>query len=104
MIDNVEKKGLFAIPDGVSSKDFHAQRKEATQSSSGNMYEVAFTNGQIWLVTDTKLTDGGLLQVYSDITEMKDKEKQVKAAQDQVKETEQKMSDAINCMPHGMTM
>ncbi|MDC0227243.1 PAS-domain containing protein [Alphaproteobacteria bacterium] len=104
MIDNVEKKGLFAIPDGVSSKDFHAQRKEATQSSTGNMYEVAFTNGQIWLVTDTKLTDGGLLQVYSDITEMKDKEKQVKEAQDQLRETEQKMSDALNSMPHGITM
>ena len=104
MIDNVEKKGLFAILDGVSSKDFHAQRKEATQSSTGNMYEVAFTNGQIWLVTDTKLTDGGLLQVYSDITEMKDKEKQVKEAQDQLRETEQKMSDALNSMPHGITM
>ena len=35
---------------------------------------------------------------------MKDKEKQVKAAQDQVKETEQKMSDALNSMPHGITM
>ena len=104
MINNVEKKGLFAIPDGVSSKDFHAQRKEATQSSTGNMYEVSFTNEQIWLVTDTKLTDGGLLQVFSDISEMKDKEKQVKEAQDQVRETEQKMSDALNSMPHGITM
>ena len=104
MIDNVEKKGLFAIPEGVSSKDFHSQRKDETKSSEGNMYEVAFTNGQVWLVTDTKLTDGGLLQVFSDITEMKDKEKQVKKAQELVKETEQKMSDALNSMPHGITM
>ncbi|MFL2830495.1 MAG: PAS-domain containing protein, partial [Candidatus Puniceispirillales bacterium] len=104
MIDNVEKKGLFAIPDGMTSKDFHSQRKNATKSSKGDMYEVAFTNGQIWLVTDSKLVDGGLLQVFSDITEMKDKEKQVKLAQNQVRETERRMSDALNSMPYGITM
>ena len=104
MIDNVEKKGLFAIPDGVSSKDFHSKRKEATKLSKGDLYEVAFTNGQIWLVTDTRLNDGGLLQVFSDITEMKDKEKQVKEAQDQVKETEKRMTDALNSMPHGISL
>ena len=104
MIDNVEKKGLFAIPDGMTSKDFHSQRKNATKSSKGDMYEVAFTNGQIWLVTDSKLVDGGLLQVFSDITDMKDKEKQVKLAQNQVRETERRMSDALNSMPYGITM
>jgi signal transduction histidine kinase/CheY-like chemotaxis protein len=72
--------------------------------SKGDLYEVAFTNGQIWLVTDTRLNDGGLLQVFSDITEMKDKEKQVKEAQDQVKETEKRMTDALNSMPHGISL
>ena len=43
-------------------------------------------------------------QVYSDISEMKEKEKEIKQAKEKVKETEQKMSDALNSMPHGITM
>merc|ERR1711991_1156616 len=35
---------------------------------------------------------------------MKEQEKQIKQAKEKVKETEQKMSDALNSMPHGITM
>ena len=35
---------------------------------------------------------------------MKEQEKQIKQAREKVKETEQKMSDALNSMPHGITM
>ena len=104
MIENVEKKGLIAIPDGMTSKEFFSKRREANRNKKSNMYELNFTNGQVWVVNDTKLSDGGFLQVYSDITEMKEQEKQIKQAREKVKETEQKMSDALNSMPHGITM
>ncbi len=104
MIDNVEKKGLVAIPEGMTSKDFYEQRRQAAKNKKSNMYELNFTNGLVWLVNDTKLSDGGFLQVYSDITEMKEQEKQIKRAREKVKETEKKMSDALNSMPHGITM
>ncbi len=104
MIDNVEKKGLVAIPEGMSAEEFYAQRRVATKSSKNHMYELAFTNGTSWLVSDTKLPDGGFLQVYSDISEMKAKDKEIKLAQEQVLETEKRMTDALNSMPHGITM
>ena len=104
MIDNVEKKNLIAIPNGMTSKEFYSQRRNATKTSQSNMYELSFTSGLVWLVTDTKLSDGGFLQVYSDITEIKEKEKQVKEAQKLVRQTEQKMSEALNSMPHGISL
>ena len=55
-------------------------------------------------MSETKLADGGQLLVYSDITELKEKEKQVKVAQDQVRETEKRMTDALNSMPHGISL
>ena len=104
MIDNVEKKGLVAIPEGMTTEEFYTQRRVATKSSKNHMYELSFTNGTTWLVSDTKLPDGGFLQVYSDISEMKEKDKEIKLAQDQVRETEKRMTDALNSMPHGITM
>ena len=104
MIDNVEKKGLVLIPEGMTSEEFYAKRRAATKSSKNNMYELAFTNGTSWLVNDTKLPDGGLLQVYSDISEMKEKDKEIELAQDQIRETEKRMTDALNSMPHGISL
>ena len=65
---------------------------------------MSFSDGTVWIATDTKLEDGGFLQVYSDITEIKDKEKLVEEAQVKVRETEKRMTDALNSMPHGITM
>ena len=104
LIDNVEKKGLVAIPEGMTTEEFYTQRRVATKSSKNHMYELSFTNGTTWLVSDTKLPDGGFLQVYSDISEMKEKDKEIKLAQEQVRETEKRMTDALNSMPHGITM
>ncbi len=104
MIDNVEKKGLVVIPDGMSTEEFYTKRKVASKSSKNHMYELAFTNGTTWLVSDTKLPDGGFLQVYSDISEMKEKDKEIKLAQDQVRKTEKRMTDALNSMPHGISL
>ena len=104
MIDNVEKKGLVAIPEGMTTEEFYTQRRVATKSSKNHMYELSFTNGTTWLVSDTKLPDGGFLQVYSDISEMKEKDKEIKLAQEKVRETEKRMTDALNSMPHGITM
>ena len=104
MIDNVEKRGLVAIPEGMTSEEFYSKRRAATKSSKNNMYELSFTNGTTWLVSDTKLPDGGFLQVYSDISEMKEKDKEIKLVQEQVIETEKRMTDALNSMPHGISL
>ncbi|MDA0763248.1 MAG: PAS-domain containing protein [Proteobacteria bacterium] len=104
MLENIIKKGFLVIPDGMTSEEYFNKRDSIRTSSESNFYEIAFTNGSFWIVNDTKLRDGGFLQVYSDITEIKEKEKEIEDAKDQIKETEQKMSDALNSMPHGITM
>jgi len=104
MLDNVRKKNLLVIPDGMSFEDFYQNRDMTRKTSNNSVYEISFTDGTAWFVSDSNLLDGGFLQVYSDITEMKHKDKVIKKAQDQLRETERKMADALNSMPHGITM
>ena len=56
------------------------------------------------LGTSTRLYDGGTLQIWTDITEIREKEREVEESQRQVREAEEKISNAINSMPHGITM
>ena len=78
--------------------------KNNTKSGNNNIFEQSFTDNTSWIVSETKLDDGGQLLVYSDITELKEKEKQIKEAQELVRQTEQKMSEALNSMPHGISL
>ena len=52
----------------------------------------------------TRLNDGGTLQVWTDISEIRKKEREVAESQRKVREAEEKISNAINSMPHGITM
>ena len=104
MLENVKKKKLIDIPEGMSFEEFYKQRDIIRKSNNNSVYEISFINGTSWFVSDTKLEDGGFLQVYSDITDVKNKEKEIQKAEEQIKQTEQKMSDALNSMPHGITM
>ncbi len=104
MLENIDKKGFLVVPDGYSNADYFRKRISQKKISDKSSYEMSFSDGTIWIATDTKLNDGGFLQVYSEITEMKEKEAQVKKAQEQLLKTEKKMSDALNSMPHGITM
>ncbi len=104
MLEHVEKVGLLKIPEGMTSKEYYRGRINLSKSENNNVFEQSFTDDTSWIVSETKLADGGQLLVYSDITELKEKEKQVKAAQDQVRETEKRMTDALNSMPHGISL
>ena len=104
MLENVKKKKLIDIPEGMSFEEFYKQRDIIRKSNNNSVYEISFIDGTSWFVSDTKLEDGGFLQVYSDITDVKNKEKEIKKAEEQIKQTEQKMSDALNSMPHGISL
>ena len=45
-----------------------------------------------------------LLQIWTDISEIKEKEREVAESQKKVREAEEKITNAINSMPHGITM
>ncbi len=104
MLEHVEKVGLLKIPEGMTSKEYYRGRINLSKSGNNNIFEQSFTDDTSWIVSETKLDDGGQLLVYSDITELKEKEKQIKEAQELVRQTEQKMSEALNSMPHGISL
>ena len=104
MLEHVEKVGLLKIPEGMTSKEYYRGRINLSKSENNNVFEQSFTDDTSWIVSETKLDDGGQLLVYSDITELKEKEKQIKEAQELVRQTEQKMSEALNSMPHGISL
>jgi len=104
MLDNVKQKNLINLPEGKSFEDFYKERDLIRKDANNSAYEISFINGTSWFVSDTKLADGGFLQVYSDITEVKNKEKEIEVAKEKVKETEKRMTDALNSMPHGISL
>jgi signal transduction histidine kinase/CheY-like chemotaxis protein len=104
MLENIKKKSLINIPDGMSFEEFYKNRDEIRKSKKTSVYEIPFVDGTSWFVSDTKLDDGGFLQVYSNITELKKKEEEIKKVQDQIRDTEKRMSDALNSMPHGISL
>ena len=104
MLDNVKQKNLINLPEGKSFEDFYRDRDLIRKDANNSVYELSFINGTSWFVSDTKLANGGFLQVYSDITEVKNKEKEIEEAKEQVKETEKRMTDALNSMPHGISL
>ncbi len=104
MLENIDKKGFLVVPEGYNNADYFRKKINQEKTTEKSSYEMSFSDGTVWIATDTKLEDGGFLQVYSDITEIKDKEKLVEEAQVKVRETEKRMTDALNSMPHGITM
>ncbi len=104
MLENIDKKGFLVVPEGYSNADYFRRKINKDKTTEKSSYEMSFSDGTVWIATDTKLKDGGFLQVYSDITEIKDKEKLIEEAEVKVRETEKRMTDALNSMPHGITM
>ena len=85
--DNVSK-GVYKIEEGMSEKNYIEQRilkrKKVTSSSTEQTYK----DGSTALVNEIKLPDGGLMQLFTDISEMKNREKELK-----------QLVDAIDVMP-----
>jgi signal transduction histidine kinase/DNA-binding response OmpR family regulator/PAS domain-containing protein len=104
MLENVNKKGLIKIPDGMTSDEYYKNRINLAATDENYIWEQTFTDETAWVVSETKLADGGQLLVYSDITEIKQKEKEIQEAKEQVIETEKRMTDALNSMPHGISL
>ena len=105
MLDNLYNKGLMVPPNGMTPEEYRKKRKKEIREFKGSeVIEINFTDGTVFISTSTRLDDGGILAVYSDISEIRKQEKQVKEAQELVRQTEQKMSEALNSMPHGISL
>jgi signal transduction histidine kinase/CheY-like chemotaxis protein len=105
MLDNLYNKGLMVPPNGMTPEEYRKKRKKEIREFKGSeVIEINFTDGTVFISTSTRLDDGGILAVYSDISEIRKQEKQVKEAQELVRQTEKKMSEALNSMPHGISL
>ena len=108
MLDAGLKSGSVQTPDGTSPSQWIAKRKKAMVSltTQETVESVINLNGDVLVIlgTSTRLLDGGTLQIWTDITELKKKEQEVVESEKKVRAAEEKISNAINNMPHGITM
>ena len=108
MLDNGLRKGFISAPDNTSPKQWIEKRKLAMESLSTQETVEGVVNFKNEIVnilgSSTRLEDGGTLQIWSDISEIRAKEREVAESQKKVREAEEKISNAINSMPHGITM
>ena len=108
MLDAGLKSGSVDTSDGTSPAAWIAKRKKAmvslkTQETVESNIKIN-GNKLVILGTSTRLQDGGTLQIWTDITDLKKKEQEVIESQKKVREAEEQVSNALNNMPHGIVM
>ena len=100
MLDAGLKSGCIDTPDGTSPAEWIKNRKKAmvsltTQEKVESV--INFKNKKIVILgTSTRLKDGGTLQIWTDISEIREKERQVAESQRKVREAEEKILSLIH--------
>ena len=105
--DGIERKkyvraiitaGNLKVPKGVSISQFIDEREQEINNTKGKKrFEQTFTDGSTFSGFVTKLPDGTYTQIFDDITDLKEKERQAL-------EAEKRLQDAIDSMPHGISL
>ena len=84
---------FFKVPDGETIETEIKRRKQYRKSVQSNYREVFLENDSTWYVIDKRLEDGSFLSIFSDITEIKNKEKEHK-----------RLADALEILPNNMML
>ena len=92
MTQNAVNKGHILPPNGMSKKEFLNVRNKEYENLKGNKtFQNIHNNGQINLVSATRLSDGGMLWFFTNITEMKRKEAEL-----------ERLKKGIDILPNGL--
>ena len=92
------KSGLLEVPKGMTENEFIDQReKEINNFNDKQRFETTFTDGVTFAGLFNKFPDGSYIQIFDDITDLKEKEHQARLA-------EKRLQDAIDSMPHGISL
>ena len=86
------KKGFVKAPKGITQNEFLKQRQkeflDPKYLSGKRTIDNIYGDGSIYLVSTSNLSNGGTLQFFTDVTEIKENEKSLK-----------RLSDAIELTP-----
>ena len=82
---------IFKIPKGETIESEIKKRKKYRKNVESNYREVFLENGKTWYVIDKRLDDGSFLSIFSEITDLKNKEAQYK-----------QLADALDNLPMAM--
>ena len=82
---------IFKIPENETIESEIKRRKKYRKTVESNYREVFLENGKTWYVIDKRLDDGSFLSIFSEITDLKDKEAQYK-----------QLADALDNLPMAM--
>ena len=72
------KNGLLEVPKGMTENEFIDQReKEINNFKDKQRFETTFTDGVTFAGLFNKFPDGSYIQIFDDITDLKEKEHQI---------------------------
>ena len=98
LVKSIIKSGELLVPKGMTEEEFIIKRENEIHKLKGiKRFETKYMNGNTYAGFFTKLSDGNYTQIMDDITDLKEKEKQALDA-------EKKLQDAIDSMPHGISL
>ncbi|GIS28866.1 MAG: hypothetical protein CM15mP129_10630 [Chloroflexota bacterium] len=82
---------IFKIPENETIESEIKRRKKYRKTVESNYREVFLENGKTWYVIDKRLDDGSFLSIFSEITDLKNKEAQYR-----------QLADALDNLPMAM--
>ena len=98
LVKSIIKSGDLVVPKGMTQNEFIMKRENDIHKLKGaNRFETKYMNGNTYAGFFTKLSDGNYTQIMDDISDLKEKEKQALDA-------EKRLQDAIDSMPHGISL
>lgn len=67
----------FVMPGKMSQEDWVRQRLQAHRDANGSM-ELSLTDGRAFLITEVRTSDGGIVSIGTDITQLRQQERELR--------------------------
>ena len=86
MIENSISKGLFSLPENQSIEDYLLLNKSELKKNKGKLVYELGSEEETWILNIVGLSDESYIQSYTNITDIKNKEKQLSRLQEGIEQ------------------
>ena len=86
LIENSISKGLFSLPENQSIEDYLLLSKSELKKNKGKLFYELGSEEETWILNIVGLSDESYIQSYTNITDIKNKEKQLSRLQEGIEQ------------------
>jgi PAS domain S-box-containing protein len=102
LIETVVERGIVA--DAATRRQGWVEQRLARHRNPGGPFLQHQWDGRWIRISERKTRDGGTVAVFTDVTELKRREKELAAARDEATEAQRRLADAIESISEGFSL